>query len=98
MNLPMEPKLIGVSPNIQRIKELINQVADTGLNIVVCGETGVGKNLVVSAIQQQSLRSEGPLITINCGALTESLLESELFGHERGAFTGEDTVATALAG
>lgn len=90
MNLPMEPKLIGVSPNIQRIKELINQVADTGLNIVVCGETGVGKELVVQNLYQKSNRTGKPFVKVNCAALPDTLLESEMFGYEQGAFTGAE--------
>ena len=86
----MEPKLIGVSPNIQRIKELINQVADTGLNIVVCGETGVGKELVVQNLYQKSNRTGKPFVKVNCAALPDTLLESEMFGYEQGAFTGAE--------
>ena len=86
----MEPKLIGVSQNIQRIKELINQVADTGLNIVVCGETGVGKELVVQNLYQKSNRTGKPFVKVNCAALPDTLLESEMFGYEQGAFTGAE--------
>jgi len=82
--------LIGVSKNIQRIKELIEHVADTGLNIVICGESGVGKEVVAQNLYQKSPRVGKPFLKINCAALPEGLLESELFGYESGAFTGAD--------
>ena len=84
----MGTEIIGVSPNIERIKELINQVADTGLNTLVCGETGVGKELVVQNLYECSNRMGKPFIKVNCAALPDGLLESELFGYEQGAFTG----------
>ena len=84
----METELIGVSQNIRRVRKLINQVADTCLNTVVCGETGVGKELVVKLLHQKSCVNKGPLIKVNCAALPDTLLESEMFGHEQGAFTG----------
>lgn len=84
----MESELIGVSPNIKRVRELINQVAGTSLNTVVCGETGVGKELVVKLLHQKSRMSQGPFIKVNCAALPDTLLESEMFGHDQGAFTG----------
>ncbi|MBW2430467.1 MAG: sigma-54-dependent Fis family transcriptional regulator, partial [Deltaproteobacteria bacterium] len=86
----MEPTIIGVSKNIQRIKELIDQVADTGLNTVVYGETGVGKELVVQNLYQKSNRIGKPFVKVNCAALPDTLLESEMFGYEPGAFTGAD--------
>jgi len=76
------------SEPMQKIFATIKEIGPSLAPVLITGETGVGKDLVARAIQQQSLRSEGPLISINCGALAESLLESELFGHERGAFTG----------
>jgi transcriptional regulator with PAS, ATPase and Fis domain len=84
----MGNEIIGVSQNIERIKELIKQVADTGLNTLVCGETGVGKELVVQKLYEQSNRMGKPFIKVNCAALPDGLLESELFGYEQGAFTG----------
>jgi transcriptional regulator with PAS, ATPase and Fis domain len=83
-----EVELVGVSRNIQRIRMLIDQVAETGLNVIVCGETGVGKELVVSSLYQKSNRLGKPFVKVNCAALPDTLLESEMFGYERGAFTG----------
>ena len=81
-------ELIGVSQNIRRIRDLIGQVAETGFNVIVCGETGVGKELVVADLYQRSNRLGQPFIKVNCAALPDALLESEMFGYERGAFTG----------
>ncbi len=86
----MKPIIIGVSKNIHRIKELIDQVADTGLNTVVYGETGVGKELVVQNLYQKSTRAGKPFVKVNCAALPDTLLESEMFGYEQGAFTGAE--------
>ncbi len=86
----MKPTIIGVSNNICRIKELIGQVADTGLNTVVYGETGVGKELVVQNLYQNSNRVGKPFVKVNCAALPDTLLESEMFGYEQGAFTGAE--------
>jgi transcriptional regulator with PAS, ATPase and Fis domain len=86
----MDSTIIGVSKNIQRIKTLIDQVADTGLNTVVSGETGVGKELVVQNLYQKSNRTGKPFVKVNCAALPDTLLESEMFGYEQGAFTGAD--------
>ncbi len=80
--------IIGVSPAIIHILEQVGQVAKTDTTVLILGETGVGKNLVAEAIHHQSLRRDGPFITVQCSALTESLITSELFGHEKGAFTG----------
>jgi two-component system, NtrC family, response regulator AtoC len=86
----MENELVGVSKNICRIRELIERVAETGLNTVVCGETGVGKELVVQSLYQKSDRVGKPFVKVNCAALPDSLLESEMFGYEQGAFTGAE--------
>jgi DNA-binding NtrC family response regulator len=80
--------LIGDSPEMRKIYELINTVAGADTTILIYGESGTGKELVAKAIHINSQRKYFPMITVNCGALTETLLESELFGHERGAFTG----------
>jgi transcriptional regulator with PAS, ATPase and Fis domain len=86
----MEHTLIGVSQNIQRIKALIDQIADTGLNTIIYGETGVGKELIVQCLYQKSNRTGKPFVKVNCAALPDTLLESEMFGYEQGAFTGAD--------
>jgi transcriptional regulator with PAS, ATPase and Fis domain len=86
----MDSTIIGVSKNIQRIRELIDQVADTGLNTIVYGETGVGKELVVQNLYQKSNRVGKPFVKVNCAALPDTLLESEMFGYEPGAFTGAE--------
>jgi len=86
----MDSTIIGVSKNIQRIRALIDQVADTALNTVVYGETGVGKELVVQNLFQKSNRTRKPFVKVNCAALPDTLLESEMFGYEPGAFTGAD--------
>ncbi len=84
----MVTPLIGASRNIERIRELVQHVADTGLNIVITGESGVGKEVVAQQLHYHSPRRQKPFIKVNCAALPEGLLESELFGFERGAFTG----------
>ena len=86
----MHIPIIGVSAEIQRIRDLINHVAATDLNVVISGESGVGKELVARNLYFKSSRNGKPFVKINCAALPESLLESELFGYERGAFTGAD--------
>jgi transcriptional regulator with PAS, ATPase and Fis domain len=80
--------LIGISEYIKRIKELIEHIADTGLNVVITGESGVGKEVVAQNLYNSSRRKNKPFVKVNCAALPEGLLESELFGFERGAFTG----------
>ena len=84
----MDAELIGVSQNICTIKQVISRVADTELNALVYGETGVGKELVVQNLYQKSNRFGKPFVKVNCAALPDTLLESEMFGYERGAFTG----------
>jgi len=84
----MKTELIGVSANIEKLKKQISQVAAAGLNTVVCGETGVGKELVVKMLFEQSPRFGKPFVKVNCAALPDTLLESEMFGYEPGAFTG----------
>ena len=84
----MKVELIGVSDNICKIRELISKVAEVEISAVVCGETGVGKELVVHSLYQKSKRAGMPLVKVNCAALPDTLLESEMFGYERGAFTG----------
>ena len=84
----MITELIGVSRNIERIKDLIVQVANSEVSTIVIGETGVGKELIVQNLYRMSARNGKPIVKINCSALPESLLESEMFGYEKGAFTG----------
>jgi Nif-specific regulatory protein len=86
--LKVESELIGSSPAIKDIESQIGRVAGTNATVSIRGESGVGKELVARAIHYSSPRREGPFVTLNCAALSESLLESELFGHEKGAFTG----------
>ncbi len=80
--------IIGKSPQMKKLLELIQQVAPTKASVLITGESGVGKELVADAIHTMSTRSEKASIKVHCAALSESLLESELFGHEKGAFTG----------
>lgn len=82
--------IIGSSPVIESMKELISTVAPSEATVLILGRSGTGKELVAQSIHEQSLRSKKSFVAINCAALTESLLESELFGHEKGAFTGAD--------
>lgn len=80
--------LIGVSPAMQRVYSMIQKVADTDSTILILGESGTGKELIAKAIHYGSHRADKPLVAVNCGAIPEELMESELFGHVKGAFTG----------
>jgi two-component system response regulator PilR (NtrC family) len=82
------PSLVGKSLSMASVSELIRQVADTRTNILITGESGTGKDLVARAIHALSERKSRPFVVVNCGAIPENLLESELFGHVKGAFTG----------
>ncbi|MDZ4780697.1 MAG: sigma-54 dependent transcriptional regulator [Planctomycetia bacterium] len=84
------PKLVGQSCGMEAVRKLIAKVAPTQSTVLVRGETGTGKELVARALHDQSVRAEQPFVAINCGALPESLIESELFGHRKGAFTGAE--------
>ncbi len=82
--------MIGASAVMRRLFHLLERAASCELNVCIEGESGVGKELVATQIHRLSSRAAGPLVTLNCGAIPDTLLESELFGHERGAFTGAD--------
>jgi two-component system response regulator HydG len=82
--------IIGRSPAMHRLMDMVAMVAPSEATVLVTGESGTGKELVARAIHANSSRRNGPLVTVNCAALTETLLESELFGHEKGAFSGAD--------
>jgi len=81
-------EILGKSASIHHVFELVRQVAPTKASVLITGESGTGKELVANALHNQSPRSKAPLVKVHCAALSESLLETELFGHEKGAFTG----------
>jgi DNA-binding NtrC family response regulator len=81
-------EMIGKSEHIKEVKQLINTVSNTDTTVIIRGESGTGKELVAQSIHAKSHRRFFPIVSVNCGALSETLLESELFGHEKGAFTG----------
>jgi two-component system response regulator PilR (NtrC family) len=80
--------IVGNSPAMQHIYKLVRQVAETKTNVLITGESGTGKELIARAIHQESNRKDNPFVVINCGGIPETLMESELFGHKKGAFTG----------
>lgn len=81
-------RFVTADPHVSQVLDMVSQVADTDATVLIVGETGTGKELIARMLHEQSSRREAPLITVNCGAIAETLQESELFGHERGAFTG----------
>ena len=82
--------MIGASPEMQSVFNMIRKVAPTSAPVLILGESGTGKEMVAQALHRRSSRSSGPFVAINCNTIPENLLESELFGHEKGAFTGAD--------
>lgn len=88
--------LIGSSPPMQRVKNLIDKIAPTDSTVLILGETGTGKEMVARRIHECSNRRDAPFVAVNCGALPENLVESEFFGHRKGAFTGADTPRKGL--
>jgi two-component system NtrC family response regulator len=90
------PLLIGQSPVMQKVRLLIDKVAPTTSTVLILGETGTGKELAARSVHQQSTRADMPFVAVNCGALPETLIESELFGHCKGAFTGADEHRSGL--
>ncbi|WP_417698583.1 sigma-54-dependent transcriptional regulator [Psychromonas sp.] len=85
------PRIIGNTPSIIALKQMIYRVADSHADILLYGETGTGKELVARSLHEQSQRSSHNFVAVNCGAVPENLIESELYGHEKGAFTGADS-------
>jgi DNA-binding NtrC family response regulator len=81
-------RLIGTSPSMQKVRDLIGRVAPTDSTVLICGESGCGKELVAESIHAMSPRADKPFVAINCAAIPATLIEAELFGHERGSFTG----------
>ena len=88
--------LIGDTPSMQRVKTLVERIAPTDSSVLILGETGTGKELVARRVHDLSKRAQMPFVAVNCGALPENLVESELFGHKKGAFTGADTPRKGL--
>jgi DNA-binding NtrC family response regulator len=87
-----EPEIVGESPALKAVLKLVSKVAPTNRTVLIQGDSGVGKELIARAIHSQSPRKNNPFVVVDCGMLNENLLQNELFGHQRGAFTG----ATAL--
>jgi DNA-binding NtrC family response regulator len=85
-----ETRLVGTGRHMERVRQLIAKVGPTNSTVLILGETGTGKELAARAVHDHSTRSDKPFVAVNCGALPESLIESELFGHRKGAFTGAD--------
>ncbi|MCO6457690.1 MAG: sigma-54-dependent Fis family transcriptional regulator [Pirellulaceae bacterium] len=90
------PTLVGHCSQMESVRTLIEKVAPTQSTVLILGETGTGKELVARGVHQRSLRADMPFVAINCGALPENLIESELFGHRKGAFTGADEQRVGL--
>ena len=89
-------RLVGDTPEMQQVKNMISKIAPTDSAVLILGETGTGKELVARRIHEESNRASMPFVAVNCGALPENLVESEFFGHRKGAFTGADTPRKGL--
>ncbi|MCB9599410.1 MAG: sigma 54-dependent Fis family transcriptional regulator [Sandaracinus sp.] len=85
------PRLLGVSPAIRRVRELVRKLGPSQVSVLIEGETGTGKEVVARALHDASPRAEGPFVVVDCGSIPPNLVSSELFGHEKGAFTGATT-------
>src|SRR5262245_18559609 len=92
----VQSEIIGNSPAMIEVVKTAARVAATELPVMICGESGTGKELIARLIHRKSPRAEKPFVAVNCGALPDTLLESELFGHTRGAFTGADSARRGL--
>ena len=91
-----DSEILGSAPGIQRVLETVASVADADANVLILGESGTGKELIANALHERSSRKDGPWIKINCAALPKDLIESELFGHTKGSFTGATTEKIGL--
>jgi two-component system nitrogen regulation response regulator NtrX len=96
--LGQRQEMVGNTPAIAQVRQLISQVATTDARVLITGESGTGKELVAAAIHRASRRSRGPFVTVNCAAIPRELVESEMFGHERGAFRSARTPAGPVRG
>ncbi|MBO7725060.1 MAG: sigma-54-dependent Fis family transcriptional regulator [Thermoguttaceae bacterium] len=92
----VEQRLVGESGAMKRVHQLIDKIAPTNSTVVILGETGTGKELAAREVHAKSARAEKPFVAVNCGALPENLIESELFGHKKGSFTGADSQRVGL--
>jgi transcriptional regulator with PAS, ATPase and Fis domain len=81
-------EIIGACPSMMEVFRKLQKIAQTDISVMITGETGTGKELIAREIHRRSDRTDGPFVTVNCGAIPENLIESEMFGHVRGAFTG----------
>ena len=90
-NKTLGPRIIGNTTSIEQLRQAINHIADTHADILLYGETGTGKELVARSLHEQSSRRDQNFVAVNCGAVPENLIESELYGHEKGAFTGAES-------
>ena len=88
--------ILGGSPSTEQLRKLIRRVAQTDATVLIKGENGTGKELVARALHKNSSRKDGPFIKLNCAALPENLVESELFGHEKGSFWGHQQTRRSL--